>query len=165
MNTRRARVKRRAIAVLALVGLIIGGAQTLAHHIEVNEFDRRRPVTLTGEVVKLLWMNPHPWIHINVAGDDGQTHEWMVEAAAPKNLLRRGFSPDSVSPGTVITVDGYQNLLRRGFSPDSVSPGTVITVDGYQSRDGALRANGKTLTYADGRQFYIGYLGLLGTGD
>ena len=130
MNTRRATVKRRAIAVLALVGLIVGGAQTLAHHIEVNEFDRRRPVTLTGEVVKLLWMNPHPWIHINVAGDDGQTHEWMVEAAAPKNLL------------------------RRGFSPDSVSPGTVITVDGYQSRDGALRANGKTLTYADGRQFY-----------
>ena len=141
MNTRRTTVKRRAIAVLALVGLTVGGAHTLAHHIEVNEFDRRRPVTLTGEVVKLLWMNPHPWIHINVAGDDGQTHEWMVEAAAPKNLL------------------------RRGFSPDSVSPGTVITVDGYQSRDGALRANGKTLTYADGRQFYIGYLGLLGTGE
>ena len=124
------------------VGLLVAVAGTgiFAHHIEVNEFDRRKPVTLTGEVVKLQWLNPHPWIHINVTGDDGQTHEWMIEAAAPINLL------------------------RRGFSPDSLRPGTVITVEGYQARDGARRANGKTVIYEDGHQFYIGFLGLLGTG-
>lgn len=134
-------VTARAAGVLLLVGLIGGGVRTFAHHIEVNEFDRSHPVNLTGEIVRVEWVNPHPWIHINVTGEDGETHEWMVEAAAP------------------------MNLLRRGFLPESLALGTVITLDGYQAKDGALRANGKTLTYADGSQFYIGYLGLLGTGE
>lgn len=123
----------------AAAGLALGGAGAAAHHIEVNEFDRNRPVTVTGEVVRVEWINPHPWIHIRVTGDDGQARDWMVEAAAPINLL------------------------RRGFSPDSINPGAVVTVEGYQSKDGSLRANGKTLTYADGSRFYIGYLGLVGT--
>ena len=126
----------------ALFALLVGmGTQALAHHIEVNEFDRSRPVSLTGEVVKVQWTNPHPWIFLKVVGDDGEVHEWAVEAAAP------------------------MNLLRRGFSPKSIPLGDTITLEGYQSKDGAFRANGKTLTYADGRQFYIGYLGLLGTGE
>ena len=128
-------------AAVLLAGLVLGGAAVRAHHIEVNEFDRSRPVTLTGEVVKVQWINPHPWIHINVTGEDGQTHEWAIEAAAP------------------------MNLLRRGFSPDSIPPGARITIDGYQSKDGALRANGQTLLYDDGREFFIGYLGLLGTAE
>ena len=131
----------RVVAVVVLGGLVAAGAQVLAHHIEVNEFDRNRPVSLTGEVVKVQWTNPHPWITIKVLGDDGEMRQWEVEAAAP------------------------MNLLRRGFSPDSIPPGEVITLDGYQSKDGSLRANGKTLTYADGREFYIGYLGLTGTGE
>lgn len=136
-------IEGSTVMAFLLVGLIVmgGGSWTLAHHIEVNEFDRSRPVSLTGQVVKIQWVNPHPWIHITVTGDDGEIHEWMIEAAAPNNLL------------------------RRGFSPDSVPPGTVITIEGYQSKDGTFRANGKTLTYADGRQFDIGYLGLLGTGE
>ena len=131
----------RVVAAAALVSLVALGAQALAHHIEVNEFDRSRPVSLTGEIVKVRWANPHPWIFLHVVGDDGQVEEWAVEAAAP------------------------MNLLRRGFSPDLIPPGAVITLDGYQAKDGALLANGKTLTWADGRQFYIGYLGLTGTSD
>ena len=124
---------------VALV-VAVAGTGTFAHHIEVNEFDRSKPVTLKGEVVKLQWINPHPWIHIDVTGDDGQTNEWMIEAAAPINLL------------------------RRGFVPESLRPGTVITVEGYQAKDGSLRANGKTVIYEDGHHFFIGFLGLLGAG-
>ena len=128
-------------AVVLLAGLVSGSAAVRAHHVEVNEFDRGRPVTLAGEVVKVRWINPHPWIHINVTGEDGRTHEWMIEAAAP------------------------MNLLRRGFSPASIPPGARVTIDGYQARDGSLRANGRTLVYDDGSRFYIGYLGLLGTAE
>jgi len=112
-----------------------------AHHIEVNEFDRSRPVKLSGKVIKVEWTNPHPWIHLAMVGDDGTHQKWMVEAAAPKNLL------------------------RRGFLVDSITPGSVITIEGYQSKDGSNRANGQTLTYSDGSQFFIGYLGLIGTGS
>ena len=139
MRSRGIRVACGTLAVVA--GLALGGAGALAHHIEVNEFDRSRAVTLTGEVVRVEWINPHPWIHIRVAGDEGRAERWMVEAAAP------------------------MNLLRRGFSPDSIRPGTFITVEGYQSKHGTPLASGHTLTYADGSQFYIGYLGLTGTAE
>ena len=132
---------RRVVAIVVLGLAVAVWSQAFAHHIEVNEFDRSRPVSLTGEVVKVQWTNPHPWIFVNVVGDDGDVQVWAVEAAAP------------------------MNLLRRGFSPASIPVGDVVTLDGYQAKDGALRANGKTLTYADGRQFYIGYLGLVGTGE
>ena len=138
---RRVMEMGRIVAAVAL-GVLLGvGANGFAHHIEVNEFDRSRPVTLTGEVVKVQWINPHPWIYIKVVGDDGEAHEWAFEAAAP------------------------MNLLRRGFTPASIPLGEVITLDGYQAKDGALRANGQTLTWADGTEFYIGYLGLIGTGE
>tara|TARA_B100001123_G_scaffold451250_2_gene629095 strand:- start:10413 stop:10841 length:429 start_codon:yes stop_codon:yes gene_type:complete len=116
-------------------------SSVFSHHIEVNEFDRSRPVELSGKIVKVEWVNPHPWIHLAIVEDDGTLQEWMVEAAAPKNLL------------------------RRGFVVESISPGSIVTVEGYQSKDGSNRANGKTLTYADGNQFFIGYLGLIGTGS
>ena len=139
MRSRGIRVACGALALAA--GLALGGVSAPAHHIEVNEFDRSRAVTLTGEVVRVEWINPHPWIHLRVAGDAGQTERWMVEAAAP------------------------MNLLRRGFAPESIRPGTHVTVEGYQAKDGKPLASGHTLTYADGSRFYIGYLGLTGTGD
>ena len=130
---------------VALVGVgllvAVAGTGTFAHHLEVTEFDRSKLVTLTGEVVKIQWINPHPWIHISVASPDGQTNEWMIEAAAPNNLV------------------------RRGFTPDSLPPGSVVSVEGYQSKDGARRINGKTLTYEDGRHFSIGFVGLLPPAD
>ena len=128
----------RLIAVGAFFYLT---SAVFAHHIEVNEFDRSTPVELSGKVVKVEWVNPHPWIHLAIIGDDGTHQKWMIEAAAPKNLL------------------------RRGFVVESITPGSMVTVEGYQSKDGSNRANGKTLTYADGRQFFIGYLGLIGTGS
>ena len=138
----RSRDIRLACGTLALAaGLALGGVGAPAHHIEVNEFDRSKAVTLTGEVVRVEWINPHPWIHIRVGGDEGRAERWMVEAAAP------------------------MNLLRRGFSPDSIRPGTRITVEGYQSKHGTPLASGHTLTYADGSRFYIGYLGLTGTAE
>ena len=140
MNRRGGAVFFAIATAVVLVGWSVTEIGMSAHHLETTEFDRTQAVTLTGEVVKFEWRNPHPWIHINVSGDNEQVQEWMVEAAAPKNLL------------------------RRGFKPETLSPGAIITIDGYRSKDGAYRANGTTLTYADGLEFYIGYVGLLGTG-
>ena len=140
MNGRSVAVLFGVATAVVFVGLSVTEIGMSAHHLETTEFARSQPVTLTGEVVKFEWRNPHPWIHVNVSGENEQVQEWMVEAAAPKNLL------------------------RRGFKPESLSPGAIVTIDGYQSRDGAFRANGTILTYADGLQFHIGYVGLRGTG-
>jgi Family of unknown function (DUF6152) len=125
------------LAGVATVGLLLALAPRplLAHHAFNSEFDAKRPVKFKGTVTKMLWVNPHAWIFVDVKKPDGSTEEWMVEAGTPNTLLRRGFTK--------------QSLL----------PGTEISVDGYQSKDGSLRANGRDLTLPDGRTLFLGSAG------
>ncbi len=119
-------------AAAVTIGLIVSNTTALAHHAFSSEFDANRPVKFTGTVTKMMWVNPHAWIYIDVKKPDGTTEEWMVEAGTPNTLL------------------------RRGFTKASLLPGTVIKVDGYQSKDGSLRANGRDLTLPDGRTLFVG---------
>ena len=50
-------------------------------------------------------------------------------------------------------------LLRRGFTKNTVVPGTRVVVDGYQAKDGSLRANGRDITLPDGRKLFLGTSG------
>ena len=121
-------MKTAAVVVLA----ILGGAPVWAHHAFAAEFDAKKPVKLRGTVTKMEWINPHAWIHVDVKKADGTVDEWMVEAGTPNTLL------------------------RRGFTRDSLKPGTEIIVDGYQSKDGSLRANGRDVTLPDGKTLFLG---------
>ncbi len=103
-----------------------------AHHSFAAEFDVTKPVKLQGTVTKMEWINPHSWIHIDVKNPDGTVTNWMVEGGSPNSLL------------------------RRGFTKHSLEPGTEIVVEGYQAKDGANRANGRDLTFPDGKKLFIG---------
>jgi hypothetical protein len=123
----------------ALVGAAIVLAawpRIVAHHAFGGEFDPNRPVLLKGAVTKVEWVNPHAWIHMEVKKPDGTTEEWMVEGGTPNTLL------------------------KRGFTKDSLKIGTQIVVDGYQTRDHSLlRANGRNITFPDGRKLFLGSSG------
>lgn len=119
-------------AAVITLGVVAGHTTLSAHHAFSSEFDANRPVKFTGTVTKMMWVNPHAWIYVDVKKDDGTTEEWMVEAGTPNTLL------------------------RRGFTKASLQAGTVIKVDGYQSKDGSLRANGRDLTLPDGRTLFVG---------
>jgi hypothetical protein len=119
-------------AAVVTIGLTVNNSTVLAHHAFSSEFDANRHVIFTGTVTKMMWVNPHAWIYMDVKKPDGTTEEWMVEAGTPNTLL------------------------RRGFTKASLLPGTVVKVDGYQSKDGSLRANGRDLTLPDGRTLFLG---------
>jgi len=70
-------------------------------------------VTLKGVVVRMEWINPHSWIHIDVKGDDGTVTRWMIEGGTPNTLFRRGFTKESLQAGTEITVEGYARRTAR----------------------------------------------------
>ena len=78
------------------------------------------------------WTNPHIWIHIDVTQADGTVERWSIEGGAPNAMF------------------------RRGFTRDSLLPGTEIVVDGYRAKDGSRRANGRDLTLPNGQTLFLG---------
>src|SRR4051812_21709067 len=122
---------------LLLAGCVVAlsAAPSWAHHAFSAEFDSKKPVKLQGTITKVEWINPHSWIHIDVKQPDGTTVRWMIEGGTPNTLLRNG--------------------LKR----DSLPAGTEIIVDGYRAKDGTNKANGRDLTFPDGRKLFVGSSG------
>jgi len=106
-----------------------------AHHAFNAEFDANKPIKFKGVVTKMLWVNPHAWIYVEVKKPDGTVEEWMIETGTPNTLL------------------------RRGLTKESLQKGTEIVVDGYQSKDGSRRANGRDLTLPNGQTLFLGSSG------
>jgi hypothetical protein len=122
--------------LLSAAVLLVSTVPVWGHHAFGGEFDPNKPVLLKGPVTKVEWVNPHAWIHVEVTKPDGTKEEWMVEGGTPNTLL------------------------RRGITRDSLAIGTEIVVDGYQTRDHSLtRANGRNVTFPDGRKLFLGSSG------
>ena len=129
-------MRAAGVFLVGCLGLVMaGGAALQAHHAFAAEFDINRPVKLQGTVTKMEWINPHSWIHLDVKKPDGTVEQWAIEGGAPNALL------------------------RRGWSKNSLLPGTVILVEGYQAKDGANRANGRDITFTDGKKLFVGSSG------
>ncbi len=123
------------LTTAAGIALLAAAPPVVSHHAFAAEFDDTKPVKLRGKITKMEWINPHAWMHLQVTDEDGNTQNWMIEAGPPGALV------------------------RRGWSKSSVRPGTEVLVEGYQATDGALRANGRDVTFPDGRRLFAGSSG------
>jgi hypothetical protein len=104
-------MRTKLALLIGITGLAVAGwsAASWAHHAFAAEFDADKPVTFKGVITKMEWVNPHTWLHVDVKNPDGTTVNWAIEAGTPNVLFRRGFTKDSLLPGTEIVVDGYQS--------------------------------------------------------
>ena len=123
-------MNRKLMTLLATVGLL--ATTVSAHHSFSAEFDAKKPVTLTGRVAKMDWVNPHAWLYIDVEGKDGKTERWAVEFGSPNVLFRSGWKKDTLTEG-----------MR-------------IVVQGSAAKDGSLRANSRGVEFPDGRKLDTG---------
>ena len=127
--------------ILFVVSVVSLPAALRAHHAFAAEFDASRPFKIRGTVVKMEWINPHTWLHLDVKRPDGKMESWMIEGGTPNTLF------------------------RRGFTKDSLKTGTKIVVEGYRAKDGSMRANGRDITFTDGRKLFMGSSGTGAPGD
>jgi hypothetical protein len=128
-------MRRKLACVVFGVGLLVAAMPAIAHHSFAAEFDSAQPITLNGTVTKMEWINPHAWIHVAVKKADGTVENWEIETGNPSALI------------------------RRGFNRNSLPAGTEITVQGFRAKDGGLRANGRDLTFKDGKKLFVGSSG------
>ena len=137
-------MKMKLLAAAAVVagGVMAIGAQSpaTAHHAFSAEFDADLPVALRGPITRVEWINPHSWIHIMHENEDGSEQAWMAEGGTPNTLLRRGINRSSLEIGTELVITGYQSKDRL------CTP--------------ACRANGRDITFPDGRRLFMGSSGI-----
>ena len=128
-------MRRSFVPLFALFLLLSSAASVVAHHAFAAEFDATKPFKIKGTVVKMEWINPHTWLHLDVKRADGKTDRWMIEGGPPNALY------------------------RRGFSKTSLPVGAELVVEGFRAKDGSLKGNGRELTFADGRRLFVGSSG------
>lgn len=96
---------------ILLTGILFAAAAASGHHSSAM-FDKSRVVEARATVIEFQWTNPHVWIEISIAGDDGGEAQWSIEGLGPNSLFRTGWRPDSFEPGDVITI--RFNPMRDG---------------------------------------------------
>lgn len=118
--------------VVAGLGLLLCTVPMLAHHSFAAEYDSAKPVTLTGIVTKVEWMNPHARFYIDVKDEKGEMNNWELELGSPNGLMRQGWT---------------RNSLKKGDQ---------VTITGSLAKDGSKLANARTVKLADGRSVFAG---------
>lgn len=133
-------ISRPIVTGLVVAGLgAIAAHRVAAHHAFGAEFDPNDPIRLQGKIVKVEWVNPHAWIHIETK-QPGGTEVWMVEGGTPNTLTRRGITKAELT--------------------QFIAQGTEVIVDGYRTKDKSVkRANGRDVTFTDGRKLFMGSSG------
>ena len=126
---------RATLGIFAAVAGLISAAPVLAHHSFAAEYDASKPVTLTGTVTKIEWMNPHARFYVDVKDTSGTITNWNLELASPNALV------------------------RNGWTRKSLNVGDEVTVQAYLARDDSKMANAREVTLANGRRVFAGSSG------
>lgn len=126
---------RKNLAAFIMGVLFIAAVPVVAHHSFAAEYDEKKPVTLTGTVSKLDWMNPHIWIYVDTKDDSGKVAHWMCEGGNPNSLRRAGWS---------------RNSLKEGDQ---------VVINGYRAKDGTNTCNARSVKFPDGKRLFAGSSG------
>lgn len=125
-------MKRVIVSLVLIAAALVGDRSITAHHSFAAQYDRNKPITLAGPVMRIEWMNPHIYFYMDVKDATGKTTQWAIEGGAPNTLY------------------------RAGWRKDSVKIGEVVTVQGYLARDGSHLVNMASAVLADGRNVFFG---------
>jgi hypothetical protein len=100
-------MKTHLIAPVLAILVVTGTAPLAAHHAFSAEFDNDRPLDMRGIFVRMDWVNPHSWVHVEVTLPDGTKQVWQAETPPPNQLIRQGWRRTDLKVGDEIVVRGF----------------------------------------------------------
>jgi hypothetical protein len=128
------RSKFRGIAVACCL-LFLSALPAYAHHAFEAEFSDQKPITITGVITKVDWVNPHTYLYIDVKDASGKVVNWSFESMPPGMLHKLGMTKDMLPIGQTVTVSGY------GPKDESKSLGWVKVIHFADGRTIQMTAN------------------------
>ena len=124
--------------VAFVAGFVLAALPVLAHHSFAAEYDSTKPITLEGKFIKMDWVNPHSWIHVEALNKDtGKVETWDIETGPPNTLYRNGWRKDAIKAGEQIVVTG--TLAKNGSN--TLNARSVRTPDGRTLLAGSSEGN------------------------
>ena len=124
--------------------LLLGSVAPLAvaHHSFRSQYDSNQPMTVTGYVTKIDWMNPHVYFYIDVTDPDtGEVENWGFEMGPPHLLQARGWKRNTMQIGDEIEVEGTR--ARDGSHTANARRVTMMSTGEVL---GAASSEGQTIT-------------------
>jgi len=118
--------------IITAMAIALIATSAFAHHSFEAEYDLNKPVTLSGTVAKVDWMNPHIFIHLDAKDEGGKVSRWMCEGGNPASLI------------------------RAGWKRTSLKVGDEIIISGYRAKDGSNTCNGRSVKFPDGTKLFAG---------
>ena len=128
-------MRHRFVVVLAAVTIVVMAASASAHHSVSGQYDSSKPLTLTGVISKVDWINPHIYLHLDVKDKDGAVTSWTLSTLPTAMMRRAGLTRE--------TLQG--------------KPGEIVTITAIAARDETKRLGWiSKITYADGHHVQLG---------
>ena len=128
-------MRHRFAVVLVAATLVVVAGSVSAHHSVSGQYDASRPLTLTGVIPKVDWINPHVYLHLDVKEKDGAVTTWTLSTLPTAMMRRAGLTKESLQG----------------------QPGEVVTITAIAARDETKKLGWiSKITYADGHHVQLG---------
>jgi hypothetical protein len=128
-------MRHRFVVVIVAAAFVVTTAAASAHHSVSGQYDSSKPLTLTGVISKVDWINPHVYLHLDVKDKDGTVANWVLSTLPTAMMRRAGLTKESL----------------QGM------PGEVVTITAIAARDETKRLGWiSKITYADGHHVQLG---------
>jgi len=121
-------LKCKQLFSLGILTVLAATTPVFAHHSLVGEFDTSVSFEIRGAITEVEWTNPHIWLYLDVASEDGKLEKWQCEMGSPNQLIRQGWAKEDLPLGTVIRAnanparDGSNTCSTRRITLDDGTP-------------------------------------------
>jgi len=97
---------RLRVLVSAVLLAVIAVSQALAHHSFTATYFEDQTVTIEGRVLQFQFRNPHSFVHVQAADENGEMVRWAVEWGGSSQLSNQGLASATLRPGDVVEITG-----------------------------------------------------------